>query len=231
MNSRSPPFWMHAVVAMALLPLAGLLIAAVASLPPAADGLSNRVAGEMPSSGVLHPLTAVLLNFRGYDTLLEIAVLLVAVMAVWSLDQHPPRKFRWRTLTHQNPVLRVGLGMLIPVMVVAAGYMIWVGAYRPGGAFQSGAILGSAAVTLISAGMISAPLARSAGVRICLASGFVFFIAVTIATMLSKGSLLEYPVEWSGSLILMIESLLAVSIGAALAGLFAGVAGASEDSP
>jgi multisubunit Na+/H+ antiporter MnhB subunit len=231
MTSRSMSGWLHVVVALVLLPLAGLLITALVSLPPEASGLSDRVAGEMPSSGVLHPLTAVLLNFRGYDTLLEIGVLLVAVMAVWSLDQDPPRQFRWHASPHQNSVLRVGLGMMIPVMVVAAGYMIWVGAYRPGGAFQSGAILGSAAVTLISAGLVNAPLARSVGIRIFLSAGFIFFIGVAFATVMVKGHLLGYPIEWSGRLILMIESVLAVSIGAALAGLFAGVAGTSEDSP
>ena len=39
----------------------------------------------METSGVRNPVTAVLLNFRGYDTLLEMGVLLVALLGVWSL--------------------------------------------------------------------------------------------------------------------------------------------------
>ena len=39
------------------------------------------VAAHLAESGVTHPVTAVLLNYRGYDTLLEIAVLLLALLA------------------------------------------------------------------------------------------------------------------------------------------------------
>jgi multisubunit Na+/H+ antiporter MnhB subunit len=39
----------------------------------------------IPLSGVTHPVTAVLLNFRSYDTLLEVAVLLSAAFAVLPL--------------------------------------------------------------------------------------------------------------------------------------------------
>ena len=215
----------HGIVIVALASLSFALIVAVLTIRPDSRGLTGDVTRAMPSSGVLHPLTAVLLNFRGYDTLLEIGVLLVAVIAVWSLDQTPRRRFKWHPPAHSNPVLRVGLGMLIPVMVLVAGYMVWVGAYRPGGAFQSGAILGAAAVTLISSGMIVAPFARNRGVRVLLASGFMFFMAVASATVVFKGRLLWYPIEWSGSLILMIETLLSLSIGISLAVLFAAVAG------
>ena len=218
----------HGIVIVALASLSFALIVAVLTIRPDSRGLTGDVTHAMPSSGVLHPLTAVLLNFRGYDTLLEIGVLLVAVIAVWSLDQTPRRRFKWHPPAHSNPVLRVGLGMLIPVMVLVAGYMVWVGAYRPGGAFQSGAILGAAAVTLISSGMIVAPFARNRGVRVLLASGFMFFMAVASATVVFKGRLLWYPIEWSGSLILMIETLLSLSIGISLAVLFAAVAGVPD---
>ncbi|HMP89019.1 MAG TPA: MnhB domain-containing protein [Kiritimatiellia bacterium] len=213
------------VVITALSALTIVLARAVLMVPPHGEGLSANVAENLTSSGVLHPLTAVLLNFRGYDTLLEIGVLLVAVMAVWSLDIQRTRQLRLKPPAHQNAVLRVGLGIILPVVVVAAGYMVWVGSYRPGGAFQSGALLGAAAVTLISSGMLITPFARSRMVRILLASGFAFFMSVASATVIFKGRLLWYPIEWAGSIILVIETLLALSIGAALAVLFAGVAG------
>ncbi len=40
----------------------------------------------MAASGVEHPVTAVLLNFRGYDTLLEIAVLLLALLVMLAVS-------------------------------------------------------------------------------------------------------------------------------------------------
>ncbi len=50
----------------------------------------------MDRSGVTHPVTAVLLNFRGYDTLLEVAVLLIALVGTWSLRLGPAARGRDR---------------------------------------------------------------------------------------------------------------------------------------
>ncbi|HMO51419.1 MAG TPA: MnhB domain-containing protein [Kiritimatiellia bacterium] len=220
----------------ALLPvfiaLAVVLVQTVLSTAPANGELPRLVDEEMSASGVLHPLTAVLLNFRGYDTLLEIGVLLVAVIAVWSLDASGKSgHLRLRLPSPNNAALRVDLSIILPLMVLMAGYMVWIGSYRPGGAFQSGAILGAAAVTLISSGMLPAPFGRSRRTRLALAGGFSFFMTVAILTVLFKGRLLNYPMAWAGTMILLIETLLAVSIGAALAALFAGVAGIKVDEP
>lgn len=47
---------------------------------PSAETLA-LVRTSLPDSGVRNPVTAVLLNFRGYHTLLEVAVLLLAAFA------------------------------------------------------------------------------------------------------------------------------------------------------
>ena len=59
----------------------------VVGLPTA--GLGEQVAARMPESGVRSPVTAVLLNFRGYDTFLEMLVLLLAVLGVRSAAPLP----------------------------------------------------------------------------------------------------------------------------------------------
>ena len=51
----------------------------ILSLPTEWNGLRADVVAKLDESGVRNPVTAVLLNFRGYDTLLEIGVLLVGV--------------------------------------------------------------------------------------------------------------------------------------------------------
>ena len=61
---------------------AALLGAALLELGSPAATLAPLVAGTLAQSGVTHPVTAVLLNFRGYDTLLEIAVLLIALIGL-----------------------------------------------------------------------------------------------------------------------------------------------------
>ncbi len=226
MKTTASTYLLRGLLGAAFSALAVVLIQAVLAMPHASGELPELIKREMPASGVSHPLTAVLLNFRGYDTLLEIGVLLVAVIAVWSLDQsHAPGRFHLRAPSPDNAALRVDLAIVMPLMVVMAGYMVWVGSYRPGGAFQSGAILGAAAVTLISSGVLPAPFGRSARVRALLAAGFAFFLLVASLTVLFKGRLLNYPMAWAGTLILLIETLLSLSIGMALAALFAGVAG------
>jgi hypothetical protein len=40
---------------------------------------------RVPESGASNPVTSVLLNYRAYDTLIELAVLLAALLGIWSL--------------------------------------------------------------------------------------------------------------------------------------------------
>ncbi len=64
---------------------------AVSTLPPS-PGLEALVAEHLDASGTRNPVTAVLLNFRGYDTLLELGVLLLALLGVWSLGAAPKHR-------------------------------------------------------------------------------------------------------------------------------------------
>ena len=68
----------RACFAVLVLLFAGAIGWAILSLPTEWNGLGDRVADRLDESGVRNPVTAVLLNFRGYDTLLEIGVLLLA---------------------------------------------------------------------------------------------------------------------------------------------------------
>ena len=61
---------------------AWLLADSLFALPAPAIDLRPLVSANLAQSGVAHPVTAVLLNFRGFDTLLEIAVMLVALLGV-----------------------------------------------------------------------------------------------------------------------------------------------------
>lgn len=205
--------------------LAGLLAAGLAfamlDLPSPSTRLAQAVEANLDRSGVRHPVTSVLLNFRGYDTLLEIAVLLVATLGVLALnlvatDADPVSDER------ASPVLATLVDVVVPLMIVLAGYLLWAGSHRPGGAFQAGAILAGAGVLLRLAGRWQPPPMPSAFARAGLSIGFGVFLAVALGTFLAGGSLLEYPPVWAGNLILLIEASLTVSIGLMLLGLFGG---------
>lgn len=217
--------WLVVVSTISLFALASGLGAVLLLLPAQMQGLREPVMAKLAVSGVDHPLTAVLLNYRGYDTLLEIGVLLLAVTGVWSLDRHRSRRLRLTQPVHRHAVMRIGIGLLLPLMIVTAGYMVWAGAFRPGGAFQAGALLGAASVILLSSGMLATPLARRLSLRVMLAAGFAFFMLMALLMQGISGQLLAYPASVAGIIILAIESTLAFSIGASLATLFAAVAG------
>ena len=95
------PFSAKLIIIVLLVALSGLLAWAILSLPFHGTSLRAQVFANMGKSGVSNPVTAVLLNFRGYDTLLEIVVLFLAALGAWSLGivqlpdpLHPARPFR-----------------------------------------------------------------------------------------------------------------------------------------
>ena len=79
---RKPVAVGFAVVVLSVVAVLGI---AVLSLPSESAGLSTAVADKLGQSGVKNPVTAVLLNFRGYDTLLELTVLLLALLGARAL--------------------------------------------------------------------------------------------------------------------------------------------------
>jgi multisubunit Na+/H+ antiporter MnhB subunit len=203
-----------AVIALSLL-FAAVTAGAMLGLDPAAIDLRGPVAAHLGQSGVSHPVTAVLLNYRGYDTLLEIAVLLLALLAVFAVAGTsavpPPRG--------AHPVLQTLARLAAPLGVVVAVYLLWAGAFRPGGAFQAGAVLAAVAVLLHLAGLLRGWGVPGVGLRLGLAAGFAVFLSVA-AGLAVRGSLLEYPPAAAGALILLIESGLTFSLALILAGLF-----------
>ncbi|MBD3893748.1 hydrogenase subunit MbhD domain-containing protein [Hydrogenophaga sp.] len=194
---------------------AGLLLA-VLQAPLASQRVAPLLEAQMASSGVTHPVTAVLLNFRAYDTLLEVAVLLVALLGLLALGRHPQAL---PAPASADPLLQTLARLLTPLMILVAGYMLWAGAHQPGGAFQAAAVLGAAAVLLHLAGLLPAWGEPSRLLRLGLAAGFGLFLLLA-ALLLSQGALLLYPPAWAGALILLIEAGLTLSLGLLLAGLY-----------
>ena len=82
-NKPAPGKAFRLLLVLLLCAIAGWLGYAVLALSSSPTGLEEQVATHLDTSGVGNPVTAVLLNFRGYDTLLEMAVLLVALLGVW----------------------------------------------------------------------------------------------------------------------------------------------------
>ena len=191
---------------------------AVLERPAPVENLPERVASAMPESGVEHPITAVLLNFRSYDTLLEIAVLLLAVVVALALREAQPDRPEQMGL--DNPLLRAVMAWLLPLLLVVAGFLLWAGAHQPGGAFQAGSVLAAAGVLLRLAGVTADWLDNAVLVRAGLALGLLTFLGIGMLVTLAGAPFLTYPAAYAGTLILVIELTLTLSIGLTLLSLF-----------
>ncbi len=172
--------------------------------------LANEVRANLEISGVSNPVTAVLLNFRAYDTLLELAVLLAAVLGILALGGARP------AYAPSGPVLSSLTRWLVPLIILVSAYLLWAGAHAPGGAFQAGALLAAAGVLLRLAGHPAAGLPPETALRGLIVIGVAVFLAVGLATMLAGRAFLGYPVAWSGGLILLIETAATLAIAATL---------------
>ena len=216
---------LNAVVIFFSATLGLTLIWAILELPVSNHiHLSEQVLIQLDASGVRHPTTAVLLNFRGFDTLLEVMVLLLALLGV--LDQIKKRRPINLSISIRltQPYLQVLLWsarVLVPMMVLVAGYLLGIGGYQPGGAFQAAAVLAAAGVLLNLSGLLPSWREPSWSLRVGFIFGLLLFLLIAAMTLfLSPGLLLQYPITLAGMFILIIEAGLTLSLGLILAGFF-----------
>ena len=208
---------------LALVTLGFFLLVALAllQLPTPPPALADQLLPRLNEAGASHPVTAVLLDFRAWDTLLEIAVLLLAVIAAWSVGQD--------SLPTQalpgHEVLQGLVRLLIPFAVLSAGYLVWRGGHAPGGAFQAGTVLAAAGILLLMAGLARPPDGRRWFWPTLLASGLLLFIGVALATLLFGKGALDYPAGYAHGLILLIELGLTLAIGLTFVALYSGEQG------
>lgn len=203
------------------------LIFTVLRLPEVAGSLTSLVEASLALTGVNNRVTAVIINFRGYDTLLESVVLLVALIGVWSAT---PDRF-WGgppglqpAMAKDDSALSFFGAILPPVGFVVGAYLIWIGSSAPGGAFQGGTVWAAMLLLAVMAALIDPPPVTSRWLRLALVAGPALFLAIGIAAT-SHGSFLGLDPPFAKALTLTIEVGLAVSIAVTLAFLVIGKPG------
>lgn len=212
-----------ALIALPLLALL-LIVVTLSGVGGGTPGLAPLVRSEIHASGVENAVTAVLLNFRSLDTLLEVSVLLLAVVGTLFLQRHAriqPDTELVDVSEHGMPALAWFAARVAPLGVLFTVYLWHAGASKAGGAFQAGALLAGTIGVLLMARLLPQPDISVWWVRALPAVGVVAF-AITGMAMLALGNMfLEYPPALAHSLILGIEAVLTIAIGACLAGLVA----------
>ncbi|MGD8784342.1 MAG: DUF4040 domain-containing protein, partial [Thioalkalispiraceae bacterium] len=188
-----------------------LSLALLASLMSGAQSdLAQQIFERLPETGVTNPVTGVLLDIRAYDTMLELAVLLAAGFGVMALA---PANREYPTAG----LILLGLTrVIVPLLIVFSGYLLWVGAQAPGGAFQAAALLAAAGVVMRLVGHRRAGLPQGFLLRAVMISGVAVFLIIALAVMASGQVFFDYPTAWSALLILLIETFATLSIAVTL---------------
>lgn len=194
------------------------LATAVLDLPVVSTGLAEAADTALPETAAGNAVTATLLDFRSYDTLLELAVLLLAAVAIGALARGETARMR-----PDDDILTVFSHALVPVMILIAGYLLAAGFDAAGGAFQAGAILAAAGVLLVLAGRRLALDGRAVASRATLAFGLTVFVAAGTASMLVGRAFLDHPQRHGGGVLLLLEIGVAISVARVLLDLFVGV--------
>ena len=227
------------LIALALLAGLGLLFLGIfLDYRPDTDlNLSARYYAERtaPDIGAANIVTAIVVTYRGLDTLGEVTVLFLSATIVGLVlalgrrrEQHPPG------LAPVGELLSTGSRLLTPLILLLGAYVFVNGHLTPGGGFQGGAILASGVLLLLLAdplrhfshGLISA-VESLAG---------VFYVAIGLAGLVWAGGFLDNRILPLGDLgalfsagaIPVIYSLIGLKVGAEFASMLASLAETQE---
>ena len=160
-----------------------------------------------------NPVNAVRMAYRAIDTLLETVVLLLSLVGIWSMapNQADP-----------DSALTFMAQLLVPVGVLVAIHILWVGSVAPGGEFQGATILAAMLILAMITGVVDAPPVSKRWLRLLLVSGPAVFLAIGFVGFATADAFLAYPQSHAKLLILIIEIPVTLSIAATLALLVAG---------
>jgi multicomponent Na+:H+ antiporter subunit B len=138
--------------------------------------------------GAANIVTAIIVTYRGLDTLGEVTVLfLTAAIVGLVLAQGKHQKMK-PELPPVGELLITGTRLLVPLILLFGAYVFIHGHLTPGGGFQGGAILASAMLLLL----LSNPLQRFSHRLIAVlesASGALFVIIGVLGMVLAGGFL------------------------------------------
>ena len=220
----APGLSQRALAASLAVLVAAALAAVVLLLPEPPPTLAPEARQGLAATGLGNPVTAVLIAYRSFDTMLEKVVLLLAVVGVWSVA---PDRF-WggapAPLGRARPqgALLFLDQALVPLGILVGIHIFWVGADEPGGAFQGGAILAAMWMIVMIARLTGPPRVGARWLRLALIAGPAVFLAAGLAGLGMAGNFFAYPAGFAKPIILFIEAFMVLTIAVTLPMLVAG---------
>ena len=116
------------------------------NIPGKVERAGEKLLALNAQEGVANAVTSVVVYFRGFDTLGEIAVLFIAALGIGlMLSSHckAPHK------EESNFILQKASKLLFPVIMLFGVYVMIYGHLSPGGGFQGGVIIASGVLLLL----------------------------------------------------------------------------------
>lgn len=191
---------------------------------------AERTATELGAANIV---TAIVVTYRGLDTLGEVTVLFLAAAIVGLVlaDSRPEQK---RARAPVGELLTTGTRFLVPMILLLGVYVFVNGHLTPGGGFQGGAIIASAVLLLLLANPLRHFSHRLIAAIESLAG--LFYVAIGLAGLFLAGGFLDnriLPLGTLGELISagaipVIYSLIGLKVGAEFSSMLASLAETEE---
>ena len=212
-----------ALFALVFLRIAGSYTEQIA-LRPLADFFVTQGPRELGAPNVV---TGILLGYRGFDTLGEVAVLFMVAAAVGLLLKPDASAQHEAAGPPPSEIVRTGTKILLPVIFTFGAYVIANGHLSAGGGFQGGAIVASGAMLI----MLGRPDGRLDTALLGVIESFagIFYVAVGLLGLALAGGFLdprflprgEFGAFISAGAIPITSALLGVKVGAELSVIIA----------
>ncbi len=195
--------------------------------PASASPLSTHyIEGSVYETKVPNLVTAVLADYRGFDTMFETVVIFVAgigIIAVLRAFGTPAAELPegGGEEGDDDLIIRTTCNLVFPVIQVFALYVVAHGHHSPGGGFQGGVMLGASYILLaLSCGLPAAKRRLGERQTIVLAAiGVIVFAGWGVACVLFGGNFLDYaaldPIIPGDVQMARSHSMLGVEIGVA----------------
>jgi len=190
---------------------------AVLSLDLGDAGLQVPAAESAAELGIENAVTAILLDDRAFDTLLESIVLVASLICVWAVTDEGFWGGRPGPAQRVCPhgVLATSARFFPQAGLAFGVYLVWAGTSSPGGAFQGGTMLAALWLVSILAGLVEPPRVTSTAARLAVIAGPAIFLGSGVLGALG-GEVMAVPPSHAWIVILAIELGLAASVATIL---------------
>ena len=186
--------------------------------------------------GAMNIVTAIIVTYRGLDTLGEVAVLFIAATGIAVLLRRKKKPIANANKRKSSEILITGSRLLVPIMIMFGVYIFLNGHLSPGGGFQGGAVIASAIMLLFLA-LIEYGIKHKVFGWIESLSGFLYiFVGVLGIYLLGNSNFLDnrfLPLGEFGSIlsagaIPVIYTLIGLKVGTELASIIDNMRGELE---